>query len=148
MKNDRSGSILVVAALASAAGCDGNAPVVMGPRGGTVASADGRLTLTFPAGALDRDTVVTVDAVDDAPAGAVGPTYAVHPRGTGVLRPVAVTYDLTGDAMTLADPRRAVLVVEKADGWFRMADHEVDADLEYVTASATFLSSFGVVEED
>jgi len=33
---------------------------LVGPEGGTVTSADGRLTLTFPPGALTDDTVITI----------------------------------------------------------------------------------------
>lgn len=135
-------------ALAVTSGCDTEGQDAIGPRGGTVTSPDGRLILDIPAGALEREVVVTIGGID-GPEGAMGPTYEILPRGTAFHFPAALTYDLTGEEMgAFEDPAAAMLVTQKADGWDALADHDVDMQDGTVTASALFLSAYTVVERD
>ena len=136
------------------AGCEQGETV--GPRGGTVMSDDGRVTLDIPEGALSSDVEITIEVVDDAPAGVVGTVYAIEPAGVSLLFPATLTYDLAADgdderaaetALDLAglEMDDLVLVTEKADRWQPMADREVDADAEIITASVLYFSSYALV---
>lgn len=132
------------------AGCEQGETV--GPRGGTVMSDDGRVTLDVPAGALSSEVEITIEVVEDAPAGVVGTVYAIEPAGVSLLFPATLTYDLAADdddarsaAFAGLEMNDLVLVTEKADRWQPMADREVDADAEIITASVLFFSSYAVV---
>jgi hypothetical protein len=57
--------------------------------GGTV--TNGRITLTFPAGALDQDTEITMDTFSD---GTLGAQFGPH--GTVFNKPVVMSMDLRG----------------------------------------------------
>jgi hypothetical protein len=57
--------------------------------GGTI--TNGRITLSFPAGALDQDTEITMEALGD---GTLGAEFGPH--GTVFNKPVVMSMDLRG----------------------------------------------------
>lgn len=64
----------------------------VGPAGGTLASADGKLTLTVPAGALSAETSLTVEPVENTAPNGVGKGYHFGPEGTRFAKPATWTY--------------------------------------------------------
>jgi YVTN family beta-propeller protein len=71
----------------------------VGPAGGTLVSADGRVTLTVPAGALGAATTLTIEAIEASELGPefreldVDAAYRLGPEGTTFQKPVAVSVD-------------------------------------------------------
>jgi hypothetical protein len=65
----------------------------IGAAGGTVTSADGRVVLNVPAGALAHNTVLTVTKVTSPAANALG-NYLFEPQGTTFLTPVTLTFNV------------------------------------------------------
>jgi len=143
-------TLSAVLTLCFLAGCDQQGETV-GSRGGTVVSDDGRVTLEIPQGALSSEVEITIEVVDDAPAGVVGTVYAIEPAGVSLLFPATLTYDLAADGeeraaeLTGLEMSDLVLVTEKADRWQAMADREVDTDAEIITASVLYFSSYALV---
>lgn len=143
------GTMKHIGALAGVAlfvlgGCEADSEVI-GPRGGTVVSDDGRFSLEIPPDALDREIAVRIHAVDCAPTTAVGPCYEVSPRGVGFHLPAVVTYELGGMELGALDPHRLNVVAERDEGWNILADQAVDLEDEIATASAMYLSSYAIV---
>jgi hypothetical protein len=137
----------VCLALVGLTGCDSLGDDAIGPEGGVVESADGRLTVDIPEGALDETIEITVEETDDRPEGALGPAYRVLPVGTVFAVPVRVLYNYGAQGMEVADDD-VVLVVERGDEWSELPDRHVFADEGIVSASALYLSTFCVVEDD
>lgn len=133
------------------AGCDAQDGETVGPRGGIVMSDDGRLTLDIPAGALDEDVAIRIEALDEAPRGTVGTVYAIEPAGLALFVPAELTYDLTADEsdrsldLTGVEMDDLLLITEKNARWQPLADRSVDADAQTVSASVLFLSSYAVL---
>ncbi len=135
-----------------ATGCEQGETV--GPRGGTVMSDDGRVTLDIPEGALTSEVEITIEVVEDAPAGAIGTVYAIEPAGLALLAPATLTFDLaiedearaagTEDSLAGLEIEDLVLLAEKADLWKPMSDREVDADAEIISASVLWFSSYAL----
>jgi hypothetical protein len=76
--------------------------MLIGKAGGTVELADGA-SVVIPAGALSKDTMITVSVVPDPPAldatqMAAGEAYAFEPHGTAFAMPVTITLPFTGGA--------------------------------------------------
>jgi hypothetical protein len=143
--------LAAVLSLTALVGCEQQGETI-GSRGGVVTSDDGRVTLEVPAGALADDVELSIELVDDARDGVVGGVYAVEPAGVVFHRPATLTFDLAADA----DDARSfdlaglamedlVLVTEKAERWAPMADRDVDADAELISASVLFTSTYAVV---
>jgi len=112
-------------------------------KGGTV-SYDS-VTLDIPAGALAKDTEITVTVVDgstlpDAKLLA-GDVYDLGPDGTQFLKPVTLTFDL-GDAQLAKDDVPTMGYLEK-NGW-RWLDDSAWRDGK-VVATTTHFTRFGVV---
>jgi len=63
--------------------------MISAAEGGTV--TNGRITLTFPAGALDQDTEITMEMMDD---GTLGAEFGPH--GIEFKLPVVMSMDLRG----------------------------------------------------
>ncbi|MFC4453926.1 hypothetical protein [Deinococcus sonorensis] len=66
--------------------------LTVGPEGGTAHSADGRLTVTIPAGALTAPTDVTVQPISSTTPHGKGAAYRLGPEGTTFRQPVALTF--------------------------------------------------------
>ena len=131
-------------------GCDQEGDVI-GPDGGIVTSADGRLTLAIPPGALDEDVMIAIEEVDDGPDGAIGAVYEISPKLTMLAVPAELVYDYAapGDAESLTLDAEAFaaaeLLTEAADGWNRLADREVDIEEATISASIMYFSTYAVV---
>jgi len=76
------------------------ASATIGPQGGSIRSADGRLTLRIPAGALSTSVAVSleVSAANEAPQG-VGASYLLSPGGLAFAKPATLALRY-GDADT------------------------------------------------
>ena len=135
-------------ALSIFTGCDAGDTV--GPRGGVVTSADGRVTLDIPAGALTDEVAITIEVLDDAPHGAIGTAYAIEPAGVSLLAPATLTYDLAADAddrsfeLAGLELNDLLLISDKAGRWQPLADRDVDQDAQLVSASVLYFSNCAV----
>src|SRR5687768_11259998 len=65
---------------------------VVGAKGGTVTSADQRLKLDIPEGALASDVEIKITAVTTPPAGGVGAAYDIQPDGLVFATPALLEY--------------------------------------------------------
>ncbi|WP_176064551.1 hypothetical protein [Anaeromyxobacter diazotrophicus] len=116
--------------------------LVIDATGGTVASTDGVLTLTVPAGALTGPVNVTVDAITNTAPGGVGTAYRLGPAGTTFASPLTLVFkpDLTAHA--LAD---LVLETQESQGyWIRPGNVTRDATAGTLTVAATGFGDWAV----
>jgi hypothetical protein len=101
-------------------------------------------TLDIPAGALGKDTKVTVDTVDAAnlpDSDMVASTaYDFGPDGTTFEKPVALTIEFTGKA---PEGMSAMIAWLDGDKWTALEDSAVEGGS--VTASTTHFTTFAVV---
>lgn len=133
-------------------GDDGAAPPpgggnVVGPAGGTVASADGRAAVTVPAGALTREVAITVAPVASPPPGALpGTVYELGPESIAFALPA--TLRLEYDPATLpGGVDEASLRLGKLHGttWLGVAGGAADTLANRVTGSLSGFSTYGVL---
>jgi ZU5 domain len=89
--------LLWLAAVATGLACgspSSGRPVtraVIGPAGGQVSAAGGRIKVQIPPGALASDVAITLVQIDPPAAGAIGPVFEVGPTGTTFLQKVTLT---------------------------------------------------------
>jgi hypothetical protein len=135
---------LVLMTLLAPIACDPADASTVGPRGGTIVSADGRFSIEIPAGALDTDVDIEVTETGCATPRAVGSCYVVEPRGTTFFMPAEVTYELADMPLSDRDRLQLGVMVERDDGWQPLADRDVDIDDATVRGSVLYLSTFAV----
>ena len=123
---------------------------MIGPAGGAISSPDGLLTLTFPEGALDTNTDISVGQLNAAAMTAVygdapdlDNVYVMAPEGLTFPVPVAVQWHIPEGNAT-PDRARTVFTVNNLVG--ETVDAEVITDLTTgnVTTTITHFSGLGI----
>lgn len=137
-------SLLLTATVAS--GCDLVQAEGIGAEGGVVVSADGRMALEIPPGALDEAVEITIEAVP-GPEGAASDLYVIEPMGLTFERPVVVTFDYDDELLDGADAEGLTLVAHREADWAYLGDQRVDDDDQTLSASLMALSAVTVVIE-
>ncbi|QMW04885.1 hypothetical protein [Spirosoma foliorum] len=64
----------------------------IGKSGGTISTPDGKLTLTFPAGALSKETTISVQPIENKAINGVGVAYQLGPDSLTLAQPVTFVY--------------------------------------------------------
>lgn len=129
-----------------ATGCD-LAGDRIGAEGGVVVSDDGRMMLEIPDGALDEAVDITI-TVTEAPEGAMAPLYVIEPVGLTFQQPTALTFDYDDEDLGEHEPQSLTMVAHRELDWAYLADKQVDAEDQTVTASLMALSAVTVIVKD
>lgn len=131
-------------------GCDADQGVTtVDAAGGTVTSADGRLTLQIPAGAFEEPTAVEITQDGECMGDGGLACYALEPMGVRLNRPGRVTYRYAEEDMAV--PGLASSAVWSSwgdDAWWRLADRSVDLEARTVTSTVIVLGDVTVVVPD
>jgi len=76
----------------------------IGTAGGSVTSPDGRITVTIPAGALNSNTPITIQPIENTTPLGIGLSYDLLPNGQQFVKPVTVTLHYTNEELTGTSP--------------------------------------------
>lgn len=121
------------------------ASATIGAAGGTLASGDGGLTITVPAGAVAEDTVFTVTPVTAPAANAVA-TYLLQPEGTAFATPVTLAFDASQAGVAYPGMGfLAVAVHESAGTWRWLQDQVKDAGAKTVSVAVSHFSEYSML---
>lgn len=112
-------------------------------RGGTVSSADGRLTVTVPPGALAAATELSVQPISNHAPRGVGSAYRLSPEGTQFPNPVLLTFYLAeGDGPLSA---LGVLSQRESGYWIPVEDVRRDEAARTLTVATSHFSDWTIV---
>lgn len=118
----------------------------IGPAGGTLSSADGKLSVRVPAGALSANATLTVQSISAEAPGAVR-AWRLGPEGQTFLAPVelVVTYgngEVAGSAAELLE-----VGFQNTDGvWSVLKQITLDSTAKTVTAKTTHFSDWSLLQ--
>jgi hypothetical protein len=118
----------------------------IGPEGGSLTSADGRLTVTVPEGALDEDTTLEIQPITNEAHGGVGSAYRLSPDGLAFAVPATLAFAY--EDADLAGTDAAVLGVAFQDDdryWSWMESPVVDGDARTVSVDTHHFTDFSAV---
>jgi hypothetical protein len=120
----------------------------IGPAGGTLRTADGKLTLTIPAGALSQETRITARPVENKAPNGVGTGYEFGPDGTQFAKPVTLTYHYTDDELLGATPEALAVAFQNTDRiWMLARSATVNRPARTITTTITHFSWWSLVTE-
>lgn len=147
-----------MAALSSVVlvGCDGYATAPseqrIGPGGGQVFLADGKVSLSVPAGALTEEVWFTALPVTSIPKDDLvlaGTTYEIGPAGTHFNRPMALTisYEVGALPKGFGESGLALFAVS-GNAWELSDGSSVNPAARSVSGQAMSLGKFGVLAMD
>ncbi len=118
----------------------------IGPAGGTVLSSDGLLTLTFPANAVDKATMISVQSISPEAPGGVR-AWRLGPEGTTFKQPVQLAMKY-GDVDVIGSAPEALEIgYQTASGvWGVLKQFSLDTTGKLLTASTTHFSDWSLLQ--
>lgn len=124
-------------------------PVVtkeIGAAGGALASADGGVTVTIPAGALAADTTVGIQPIADTAPGGIGDSFALTPTGQTFSQPVQVSFTYTDDDLdgTSAD-FLGIAAQDDSGRWLWQPTVAIDAAARRVSVMTAHFSNWSML---
>ncbi len=131
----------------SSSGAKAPSSRVIGAAGGSVASSDGVLSVSIPAGAVSGDVMVTVSPLNSPPAGAVGVVYDIGPTGTVFNAPVTMTFHYALASLGSASPSSLRAATYGSNAWQILAGGSVDTTAQTVSGTTMHLSPYGEIVE-
>lgn len=119
---------------------------VVGVAGGTVASADQRVSVTIPAGALSSDTTITIEPAAGTFNGHVGTAYTFGPSGLTFTSPVTVSVSYAPEEIpaSLGEANLGLGLLVNGE-WHPIDDSTTDTAQRQVRATTNHFSVFGVI---
>lgn len=120
----------------------------IGPGGGTLASDDGGLTLSVPAGALAADTEIGIQAVTNTAWGGLGLAYRLTPAGLRFASPATLTFAVPPALLAGSAPEVLnVAYQDDAGYWFVPAASVYDEGAATLTCTTMHFTDFSVIEQ-
>jgi hypothetical protein len=120
---------------------------LIGPAGGKLMSADGRVRIEVPPGALDRGVILSIQPTAAPAAGALGATYEIGPAGITFTVPVRVVFKPSSADIAAAGTIAGLKAATRETGgsWDELATPVTDAAAGTVRGDTLHLSVFGLL---
>ncbi len=96
----------------------------IGPDGGQIVSEDGRVELIFPVGALDENTIISIQPTTNLAPNGVGKSYWFEPSGIQFQKPVQISFRYTDEEEKICPPDWMSLGVQDHKGRWTFIDYE------------------------
>ncbi|GAB3949659.1 hypothetical protein GCM10028805_26290 [Spirosoma harenae] len=118
---------------------------VIGPEGGTLASMDGTLTMTIPAGAVSKATTFSIQPVTPTLPGLIsGQSFRLLPEGQTFAQPVTLHYHYNADSLDGTSAQALFMAYQSSDGyWKALLNTELDETAQTLTVSTKHFSDWG-----
>jgi hypothetical protein len=113
--------------------------------GGSLTSADGRVTLDIPAGALAAATTVSIQPITNTTPNGLTLNYRLEPEGTIFAVPASLTFHLSAtEALAIAS---TYVTTQHADGlWYSQPNQQRDSNAQTVGVSTSHFSDWGIAQ--
>jgi len=124
----------------------GNAvAATIGSGGGTLSTADGKLTVTIPAGALASNTSVSIQPISNEGPLGLGMGYRLSPEGTTFQQPVTLTFSYDDAILDNTNEDFLWIITQADDGsWNAVVSSEVNSSANTVTVTTTHFSDWAL----
>jgi hypothetical protein len=117
---------------------------VVGTAGGMLASSDGALQVSIPAGALPSDVTVTIAPTTPPGSGAIGTVYELGPTGTQFAIPATLTFDYGATSLGGTDPALLRVATFAAGSWQILSGASVNPQAQTVSGTTRHLSPYAI----
>jgi hypothetical protein len=118
----------------------------IGPAGGTLALADGRLMLTVPPGALASDVVLSAQPITNTAFGGLGTAYRLGPDGTTFSQPITLMFMAGDDDLAKVSIEGMGMAFQDAEGyWNRLPGAAFDAAAKTLSVTTDHFTDYAPV---
>ena len=119
----------------------------IGAQGGRITSADGRVELILPAGAVSTETPVSIQAISNHAPNGVGFAYRFLPEGTTFAKACQFRYRYNRSHVKLNDQENFLVSYQKTDGiWYNVRGVQADTTSQIITVPMEHFSDWSVSE--
>ena len=120
----------------------------IGPGGGTVESADKRIQISIPAGALTANQTISVQPIsNNCPAGS-GQAFRLMPHGITFAKPVAITFQYTDEDINGSAPELLRIAYQNEKGtWQAPVVRGLNTIDRKVTINTDHFSDWGLFQQ-
>lgn len=119
----------------------------IGPEGGTLTSADERLIIRVPAGAIETNQVFSVQLVTGTGPQALGTGFRLEPHGITFKKPVTITARYASENLEGTISEALALAYQSDKGVWRLAaGSRVDTAAHTVSVETTHFSDWAVLQ--
>lgn len=117
----------------------------IGASGGTLASSDGKLTVSIPPGALSANTPISIQPVSNEGPLALGAAYRIGPENVKFNQPVQLIFHYD-DQLLSGIPEDFLWIITQADdgSWNALLKSDVDKTAKTVTVLAGHFSDWAL----
>ncbi len=116
----------------------------IGAAGGAIASADGSISITIPAGALVSDQAITLQPVTNQLPAGYGKAYRLSPHDISFQQPVTIRFRYDETAILNTVPELLGIAYQDQSGkWFHAAEPTLDKQGHTLTTTTTHFSDWG-----
>ncbi|MGN7824252.1 hypothetical protein ACTJJB_29280 [Chitinophaga sp. 22536] len=117
----------------------------IGPAGGTLASADGRLQMEIPAGAVTKETDFTIQPITNTLPGSPGKGYRLLPEGQTFAQPVRLTFQYDDADLAATSAQMLYIAFQGSDGiWKMIPQTALDETNKTLKATTTHFSDWAI----
>ena len=121
--------------------------VTIGAAGGSLSSADGRMTVAIPAGALAAGTVIGIQPITNNAHGGVGTGYRLTPDGQAFAQPVVLSFAYADQDLAGSDPETLGAAFQTSTGyWQWMGKPVIDSTANTMKISTTHFTDIVLVK--
>jgi hypothetical protein len=115
----------------------------IGPAGGTLASPDGRLTLTVPQNALTETLPFSIQPITNKADGGLGLAYRLGPDGKTFATPLEISFRYDDHDLAGTVPEALTLAYQDGKGaWHAQKSAKLDQAAKALTISTTHFTDF------
>jgi hypothetical protein len=119
----------------------------MGSEGGIVRSADDRVIITVPAGALTRQTTIEVAPISNTNPAGNGLAYRITPHGIRFQKPVSISFSYAGEKDQKRIPQLQGIAYQDENGvWKSVRNGAIDTAAKRITVYTSHFSDWSEFE--
>ncbi|WP_207503598.1 hypothetical protein [Telluribacter humicola] len=120
----------------------------IGPAGGIIQSADKRVQIQIPAGALTTNQTISVQPISNhCPAG-TGQAFRLTPHGINFAKPATITFQYNEDDVNGSHPALLRIAYQNDKGiWQSPTVKSIDTTAHTVTVQTTHFSDWGLFQK-
>ncbi|GAO42608.1 hypothetical protein [Flavihumibacter petaseus] len=116
----------------------------IGTAGGTISTADGRIRLEIPAGALAEERTISIQPVSNQLPSGYGKAYRLEPHDIQFQQPARVTFHYDTAAIRNTVPDLLGIAYQDSSGsWLLAGEPELDRELHTLSVNTTHFSDWG-----
>ncbi len=117
----------------------------IGLNGGKMISADNRIEIIIPAGALSTETLISIQPITNTADGGIGKSYNLEPSGIQFRKPVQITLHYTKDELEGNSPQLMNITFQDEKGvWYGLKKFKLDTSAKTIIGDINHFSDWGL----